>query len=118
MTNYYDTVQTLDLHEDVPTKMDLLVGLVSKAAKSEMHGSVHPISVRIPTIPFTTIQAISKHSGMSMNKTIVSLLEAALDEMWAQLDQADQDALQELRGEFIKVFMDGGMPVESVKGQL
>jgi transaldolase len=105
-------------YDEAPTKMDLLVGLVSKSAKSEMHGSVHPISVRIPTIPFTTIQAISKHSGMSMNKTIVSLLEAALDEMWVQLAQDDQDALQQLRSEFIKVFMDGNLPTESVKGQL
>lgn len=105
-------------YDEAPTKMDLLVGLVAKSAKSENYGSVHPISVRIPTIPFTTIQAISKHSGMSMNKTIVSLLEAALDEMWVQLDQDDQDALAQLRSEFITVFMDGGVPTESVKGQL
>lgn len=118
MTNAYENIPVIDLYEEPPSKMDVLVGLVSKSVKSEMHGSVHPISVRIPTIPFTTIQAISKHSGMSMNKTIVTLLEAALDEMWAQLDQDDRDALSQLRSEFIKVFMDGGVPTESVKGQL
>ena len=95
-------------YDEFPTKLDVLVGLVSKTAKSETIGSVHPISVRIPTIPFTTIQAISKHSGMSMNKTITSLLDAALDEMWQQLPQDDQDAIQHLRAEFIKAFVESG----------
>lgn len=105
-------------YDEAPTKMDLLVGLVSKSAKSEGIGSVHPISVRIPTIPFTTIQAISKHSGMSMNKTIVSLLDAALDEMWSQLPQDDQDAIQQLRSEFIQSFIDSGDYPQAAKGEV
>jgi hypothetical protein len=105
-------------YDDAPTKMDLLVGLVSKSAKSEGIGSVHPISVRVPTIPYTTIQAISKHSGMSMNKTIVSLLDAALDEMWNQLPQDDQDEIQRLRSEFIQVFIESGDYPQASKGEV
>jgi len=95
-------------YDEAPTKMEVLVGLVSKSAKSDAAGSVHPISVRIPTIPFTTIQAISKHSGMSMNKVIVTLLDAALDELWSQLDQDDQDNIARLRSDFIQSFMAAG----------
>lgn len=105
-------------YDEVPSKMDILVGLVSKSAKSEAVGSVHPISVRIPTIPFTTIQALSKHSGMSMNKTIVSLLDAALDELWAQLDQEDQDAISNLRSEFISAFLASGDYPQASKGEI
>lgn len=104
-------------YDDAPTKMDMLIGLVSKSAKSETFGSVHPISVRIPTIPFTTIQAISKHSGMSMNKTIVSLLDAALDEMWSQLPQDDQDTIQTLRAEFIQAFIATGDFPQAAQGE-
>lgn len=103
---------------EAPTKMDILVDLVSKTAKTEFHGSVHPISVRIPTLPFTTIQAISKHSGMSMNKTITTLLDAALDEMWNKLDQADQDAIQHLRSDFLGVFIESGEYPQASKEEI
>ena len=113
----YDQDLHLETHFE-PTKMDILVGLVSQNAKSEARGSVHPISVRIPTMPFTTIQAISKHSGMSINKTIVVLLEAALDGMFAELDQSDHDAIQNLRSDFLKAFIESGEYPQATKGEI
>lgn len=105
-------------YDEMPTKMEMLVGLVSKSAKSEAYGSVHPISVRIPTIPFTTIQAISQHSRLSMNKVIVSLLDAALDELWNQLDEQDQDEISRLRSDYIKLFLESGDRPQADKGEI
>jgi hypothetical protein len=105
-------------YDEEPTKMEMLVGQVAKSAKAESIGSVHPISVRIPTIPFTTIQAISKHSGMSMNKTIVSLLDVALDELWKQLDQQDQDDIARLRSDFIQGVLSSGAQAQADKGEI
>lgn len=107
-----------DLNEE-PTKMEMLVGLVSKSAKSEAMGSVHPISVRIPTIPFTTIQAISKHSGMSMNKTIVWLLDAALDEVMKEISNEDREEIEKLRSDFLAPIVFGnGTQEQPQKGDI
>lgn len=107
-------------HEESPTKMEMLVGLVSKTAKSDAMGSVHPISVRIPTVPFSTIQAISKHSGMSMNKTIVWLLDAALDEVLKQLPKDDLEQIEGLRDEILAplVFSGGDAFQQPEKGDI
>ena len=100
-----DKRPTLPYYDEPPTKLEHLVNMVGKTATSETVGSVHPISVRIPTIEYTTIQAISHHSGMSMNKTICQLLDVALDELWQQLGEEDRDRIAELRSGYINNIM-------------
>lgn len=94
--------EALPYYDEPPTKLEMLVDQVSKSASSEAIGSVHSISVRVPTIPFSTIQAIAKHSGMSMNKTIVALIDVALDELWKGLSEDDCAQIQSLRAGFLR----------------
>ena len=113
------TNKSLPYYEEPPTKLEMLVDLVSKTATSEAVGSVHPISVRIPSIPFTTLQAIAHHSGMSMNKTIVALLDVALDELWRQLDEADREEIQNLRSGYLKnILADMDSQAHANKGEI
>jgi len=100
-----DKRPALPYYDEPPTKLELLVDLVGKTGTSETIGSVHPLSVRIPTIPYTTIQAISYHSGMSMNKTICQLLDVALDELWQQLPEEDRNRIAELRSGYVSNIM-------------
>jgi hypothetical protein len=112
----------LPYYDEPPTKMEVLVEQVRKTATTEAIGSVHPISVRIPTIAYTTLQAVSNHSGMSMNKLIVSLLDVALDEMWHQLSEEDQSRISELRSGYLGLVMDEmkskGSPAQAEKGEI
>lgn len=110
---------TLPYYDEPPTKLEMLVDQVSKTATGDAVGSVHPISVRIPSIPYTTIQAISNHSGMSMNKVIVQLLDVALDELWKQLGEADRDRIAELRSGYLKPILESmqAQP-QSEKGEI
>lgn len=97
----------LSYYDEPPTKLEMLVAQVSKTATSEAVGSVHPISVRVPTIPFSTIQAVSQHSGMSMNKVIIALLDVGLDELWKGLPQEECDVIQGLRSEILQRVLQG-----------
>lgn len=109
----------LPYYDEPPTKVEILVSLVSKTAKSESVGSVHPISVRLPTIPFATIQAVAQHSGMSMNKVIVALLDVGLDELWQGLDQEECNQISALRSSFLGDVLQGDdQPGQAAEGDI
>lgn len=110
----------LPYYDEPPTKLEMLVAQVSKTAKSESVGSVHSISVRVPTIPFSTIQAVSQHSGMSMNKVINALLDVGLDELWRALDQDEAEAIQTVRSEILQRVMqgEGGPIAQALEGEI
>lgn len=112
--------EALPYYDEPPTKLEMLVDQVSKTASSDAVGSVHSISLRVPTIPFSTIQAIAKHSGMSMNKTIVSLIDVALDELWKGLSEDDCQQIQALRAGFLRNLIDAtpDSQVQAAKGEI
>lgn len=112
--------EALPYYDEPPTKLEMLVDQVSKSGSSEGTGSVHSISLRVPTIPFSTIQAIAKHSGMSMNKTIVALIDVALDELWKGLSEEDCNQIQALRAGYLRNLVDAGADnqVQAAKGEI
>jgi len=79
------------------TRLDLLLALLQKTGTSEGVGSVHPISVRVPTVEFATIHALSKHSGLSVNKVVIQLLSVSLHEVWNGLTEENRKLVAELR---------------------
>lgn len=108
----------LPYYDEPPTKLEMLVSLVSRTAKSEAVGSVHPISVRVPTIPFATIQAVAQHSGMSMNKVIVQLLDVGLDELWSGLEQEECDQISTLRSAILQDLVQRGKADQASEGEV
>ena len=75
----------LQSYDEAPSRLDMAIGLFTRQATSDLVGSVHARSVRIPTIENATIEALAQFSGLSVNKVICSLLEVALDEVFQGL---------------------------------
>ena len=89
----------IEEQEDV-TKLDILVSMLANSGKSQYSGGVHAITVRIPTVQMAWLQAFSKHSGMSLNKTIAEVLEVGIDLAVANLPKKDFRAISKASGEF------------------
>lgn len=107
-----------DSYTEQPTKLEMAISLFQKLGTSEGIGSVHPVSVRIPTIEYSSIQAMAKHSGLSVNKVIVELLQVALDEVWQGLDHDNRRALVQVRTEMIDKLIAPGASEGSKKGEI
>ncbi len=101
-----------------PTKLEMAISLFQKLGTSEGVGSVHPVSVRIPTIEFASVQAMAKHSGLSLNKVFVELLQVALDEVWQGLDDDNRMALTQIRSEVLGKLLEPGESQSSKKGEI
>lgn len=84
------------------SKIDMLMSEFQNQGKSEWRGLVKTISVRIPVGDFSSIDAFSRHTGMSKNKVIVQLLNVALDGVVAGLDRKNRKALDQLQIEVMK----------------
>lgn len=81
--------------------------LVSQLKRNGVHvdktTSVHALSLRLPTYDYATIEAIAQHSAVSRNKIVGQLLELAINEVFAAIDDETGKALNELRN---KIYMD------------
>ena len=91
---------------DEPTKLDMLIAQIQKTGTSETAGSVHALSVRLPTFVYGSVEALSKYSGMSRNKMIVQLLEVAMEEVFSNLPQGDLEQVCDLRSQCILELID------------
>jgi hypothetical protein len=81
-----------------PTPLRILVSQLQKnGSRSDKTTSVHALSLRIPTYDYATIEAIAQHSGVSRNKIVGQLIELALTEVFAALDNETSSALNDLR---------------------
>lgn len=91
-----------EISNDEPSKLGMLVAEITHRGTSERRGAVHALTVRIPTVEMSYLQAISKYSGMSLNKTIVQFLEVAIDLAHSSLSRKEAKAIQILQGEFVE----------------
>lgn len=105
-------------YSEMPTKLEMAISLFQKLGTSEGIGSVHPISVRIPTIEYSSIQAMSKHAGLSVNKVIVELLQVGLDEVWQGLNDENRRNLVAIRADLLRRLVEPGVAEGSTKGEI
>lgn len=102
----------LESYNEMPTRLEMAVGLFTKTATSDATGSVHARSIRIPSIENITIDALAKYSGLSANKVIVELLQVALDEVFQGMSEEHRRAIFKIRGQMLMELVkdDSGMP--------
>lgn len=81
-----------------PTKLEMFLAEIQKTGTSESVGSVHSVTVRLPSVEFATIEALCRTSGLARNKVIVNLIQVALDEMWRGVDPEMRDVVAGLQG--------------------
>lgn len=103
-TSYNDD-PTNPSYTEQPSKLDMALALFQRTGSSEGVGSVHGLTVRIPTIEYCSIEALAKHSGLSRNKVIVELLGVALDEVWQGLNPDDRHDLVRIRSEVLDTIL-------------
>jgi len=97
-----------------PELIDMLLAQINKTGKSEYHGGVHAISVRMPTFLYGTVEALCKHSGMSRNKLICQVLEVGMERVFEGLTEDDFRSISKLRYDAI-VELASSTPVEQAK---
>lgn len=81
-----------------PTKLEIFLAEIQKTGTSESFGSVHSVTVRLPSVEFATIEALCRTSGLARNKVIVNLIQVALDEMWQGVNPEMRDVIASLQG--------------------
>ena len=81
-----------------PPKLEIFLAEIQKTGTSESFGSVHSVTVRLPSVEFATIEALCRTSGLARNKVIVNLIQVALDEMWQGVNPEMRDVIASLQG--------------------
>lgn len=92
---------SLTSYDEMPTRLEMTVDLLTKKASSESVGAVRAYSIRVPLIEDATIKALHVYSGQTQNKVIVQLLQVALDEVFQAMSEADRESIFKLRANFL-----------------
>jgi hypothetical protein len=113
----------IDSYNEMPTRLEMAIGMFTRTATSDAQGSVHARSVRIPTIENLTIDALAKYSGLSANKVICQLLEVALDEVFQGFTDEQRQEVFDIRRQMLKALpQKDGFPVlggdDAAKGEI
>ena len=103
----------IQFEPEEPDAFALLEAMVTKTGNVEGFGSLHGVSIRLPTNEFCTVEALAKHSGQSRNKIIVQMIKACVERLNAEMAADELEAVQALRSELFKQFVDGNFPSES-----
>lgn len=84
-----DLTSVLSDTSGLPAQIDLLAGMVSKAAIVETFGLQHIVTIRVPFPIVTRFDAMAEYSGKSRTRLMVSALESALEQLQARLPKDD-----------------------------
>lgn len=92
---------TITSYDEMPSRLEMTVDLLTNKASSESHCAVRAYSIRVPLIEDATIKALHVYSGQTQNKVIVQLLQVALDEVFQAMTEADRESIFKLRAGFL-----------------
>lgn len=105
-------------YDEPPTVLEQAIALFERTGGTESVGSVHALSIRVPTIEYATIEGLARHSGVSRNKVICQLLAVALDEVWQGMSEDNRAGVQAYRSEIFREFMQSENHAQSVEGEI
>lgn len=91
-----------------PTEVEMAVSLISKSGQQQTFGLAHAVSVRLPTLEYSTARAMAEHSGQSMNRVICALLRVGIDSVQEHLPADDANAIHKLRAQIIEEVLHPG----------
>lgn len=86
---------------EVPTPLDILVGMVSKTANEENIGWLQSFSVRCPMAEACLLDALAAHSGQSRNKIVVQIIKTGLDALWTNLPPAEREQINAIQAKLL-----------------
>jgi hypothetical protein len=67
--------------QDSSTKLNIFLAELERTASFDSTGSVHAVTVRIPTTDFSQIEGLVSYSGMARNKVIVHLIQVGIEQV-------------------------------------
>jgi predicted DNA binding CopG/RHH family protein len=67
--------------QEKPVKLNMFLAELQRTASFDSAGSVHAVTVRIPTTDFSQIEGFVSYSGMARNKVIVHLLQVGIEQV-------------------------------------
>lgn len=79
--------------QDASKKLEMFLSEIKKTGTSESAGSVHSVTVRLPTSDFSSIEGLARFSGMARNKVIVNLLQVGIEQVLNGLDQETKNSV-------------------------
>ena len=68
-------------------KLELFLSEIKKKEAPDAAVAVHSVTVRIPAVDFSSVEGLTRYSGMARNKVIVKLLQVGLEQVLNGLDQ-------------------------------
>lgn len=79
--------------QEASEKLEMFLSEIKKTGASESAGSVHSVTVRLPSGDFSSIEGLTRYSGMARNKVIVNLLQIGLERVLNGLDQETKTSI-------------------------
>jgi len=89
----------VNFEEEVESRANMLIAQLQKQGNSKYIGGIKGITCRLPVIQYASIDALSRHSGMSKNKVIVQLLYVAIHLAVNGLDRTNSRAFKKREAE-------------------
>ena len=108
----------LTSYHEMPSRLEMAVGLFTNKATSESIGAVRAYSIRVPLLEDATIKALHVYSNQAQNKVIVQLLQVALDEVFQAMDEKDRDEIFKLRAGFLGEAVFEAEQPQAAKGEI
>lgn len=104
---------TIQFDSEEPDAFAMLEAMVTKTGNVEGTGTLHSVSIRLPTVEFVTVEALARHSGQSRNKIVVQMIKACIERLNAEMSNDDLEAVQSIRSDLFGQFGNGDFPFES-----
>lgn len=92
-------------NDESPSKLDILVSLISKNGTTSSRGGVVPITCRMPLHQMCWLQAVAAHTGMSVNKVIVEILEVGIEAALRAVPKTDLRAIRKLEDPILQALI-------------
>lgn len=86
-----------------PTNLQVFMSEVNKTGKTETIGVFHQVPFRMSTWNFERVEGLRNYMGEPRNKVLNSLMEIALDQVFAELDKGDPEVKSAILAECMKV---------------
>jgi hypothetical protein len=86
-----------------PTNLQVFMGEVNKTATTQSIGVFHQVPFRMSTWNFERLEGLRNYMNEPRNKVLNSLIEIALDQVFAELEKGDENIKHAILSECMKV---------------
>lgn len=86
-----------------PTNLQMFMSEVNKTGTTQTIGVYHQVPFRMSTWNFERLEGLRNYMAEPRNKVLNSLIEIALEQVWAELEKGDENIKNAVLSECMKV---------------